>query len=300
MHAKKREIIGLFLTAFVLLTAVGIVLHKLQEKKQTNETDLYSLMASSPHAVISIHHPARFTNEILASEAARKLFASFIPPVFLSVMPHIHAPLLLSFHQQGAVLYVQADAASAKQLEKTAAQSFDAFAPQRQQKEGLTFTFYPDTNNRFFGCYYHDHVWVASFSKKLLEEVAQNQMERKTGGLLAEQPFIRRSLDANVPLNILFRTDMLDLHVTRTDSTKWTPPSQWMGAELFLNENRLHYLSYLAGETAPADSLYAAALGDTLAWRFTQRFPHMQVVQQSTWNDNQIFYNGYFQPSDKQ
>ena len=129
MHAKKREIIGLFLTAFVLLTAVGIVLHKLQEKKQTNETDLYSLMASSPHAVISIHHPARFTNEILASEAARKLFASFIPPVFLSVMPHIHAPLLLSFHQQGAVLYVQADAASAKQLEKTAAQSFDAFAP---------------------------------------------------------------------------------------------------------------------------------------------------------------------------
>ena len=116
MHAKKREIIGLFLTAFVLLTAVGIVLHKLQEKKQTNETDLYSLMASSPHAVISIHHPARFTNELLSREATRKLFASFIPPVFLSVMPHIHAPLLLSFHQQGAVLYVQADAASAAAL----------------------------------------------------------------------------------------------------------------------------------------------------------------------------------------
>ena len=166
---RKREIIGLFLTAFVLLTAVGIVLHKLQEKKQTNETDLYSLMASSPHAVISIHHPARFTNEILASEAARKLFASFIPPVFLSVMPHIHAPLLLSFHQQGAVLYVQADAASAKQLEKTAAQSFDAIRPATAAKRRPSHSpSIPTPATVFFGCYYHDHVWVASFSKKAL------------------------------------------------------------------------------------------------------------------------------------
>lgn len=104
--------------------------------------------------------------------------------------------------------------------EKHIAKGFRLVRSAETKKDGITFTYYPDTGNRFFGYYQHEGIWVASYSKKLLEEVAQIQRNRQSY-LLPDQDRLRKSFDKNAPLNLMVQSDSLDLYVSLPDSTEW-------------------------------------------------------------------------------
>lgn len=294
MKAYKREIVICIIAALATSAAVWFFLGKMQKEKAIVQTDLYALIAPASDAVLHINRPSAFYKYMLSRKAEQEAFASKIPEIFLSVIrnhPDLSRPLL-SFHPQGVVMYAQADDRLARRIEKNTLQkAFGSFAPQRQEKDAIVFTYYPDAENRFFGYYHHDGIWVASYSRKLLEEVARIQQNR-LNYLLPEQERLSRAFDPNAPLNLMIQADSLDLYVTLPDSSERRIRNRWLGADLFMNENHLCYFGSLPYDSI-ADSLYTS-LGDTLALRLEEAFPQFEVSNETTRENNRVFYTGCF------
>lgn len=299
MKADKREIVTFVIAALATLMAVWFFLGKMQKEKETARTDLYTLVAPAPDAILSINRPVAFSKYILSRKPERDAFASKIPDIYLSIIQNNrNLPwLLLSFHPQGVIFYAQVGNSYTSRIEKNTLQkAFGSFAPQKQKKDGITFTYYPDAGNRFFGYYQHEGIWVASYSKKLLEEVAQIQRNRKSY-LRPDQDHLRKSFDPNAPLNLMVQADSLDLYVSLPDSAEWRVRKGWLGADLFMNENHLCYFGNLPYNST-ADSLYTS-LGDTLALRLEQAFPQFTVSNQTTRENSRVFYTGCFTSKDQ-
>ena len=299
MKADKREIVTFIIAALATLVAVWFFLSKMQKEKETVRTDLYTLVAPASDAILSVNRPAAFTKYILSRNSERDAFASKVPDIYLSIIQNNHdLPwLLLSFHPQGVVFYAQAGNSLAGRIEKNTLQkSFGSFAPQKQKRNGITFTYYPDAGNRFFGYYQHEGIWVASYSKKLLEEVAQIQRNRQSY-LFPDQDRLRHSFDRNAPLNLMVQSDSLDLYISLPDSAEWRIRKEWVGADLFMNKNHICYFGSLPYNSA-ADSLYTS-LGDTLALRLEQAFPQFEVSNQTTRENGRVFYTGCFISKDQ-
>ena len=299
MKADKREIVTFIIAALATLVAVWFFLSKMQKEKETVRTDLYTLVAPASDAILSVNRPAAFTKYILSRNSERDAFASKVPDIYLSIIQNNHdLPwLLLSFHPQGVVFYAQAGNSLAGRIEKNTLQkSFGSFATQKQKRNGITFTYYPDAGNRFFGYYQHEGIWVASYSKKLLEEVAQIQRNRQSY-LFPDQDRLRHSFDRNAPLNLMVQSDSLDLYISLPDSAEWRIRKEWVGADLFMNKNHLCYFGSLPYNSA-ADSLYTS-LGDTLALRLEQAFPQFEVSNQTTRENGRVFYTGCFISKDQ-
>lgn len=296
MKADKREIVTFVIAALATLVAVWFFLGKMQKEKKAVRTDLYMLVAPESDAVLRVNRPSAFAKYILSREREHAAFASKIPEIYLSVIrnnPDL-PPMLFSFHPQGVVLYMQADGQTIGQIEKNTLQkAFGAFAPQKQVKEDITFTYYPEAGNHFFGYYRYQGIWVASYSKKLLEEVARIQRDRQNY-LLPDQDRLRKTFDPNAPLNLMIQADSLNLYVALPDSGEWRIRNCWLGADLFSNENHLCYFGSLP-HNATADSLYAP-LGDTLAKRMEQAFPQFNVTNQTNQENGRVFYTGCFNP----
>lgn len=152
MKADKREIVTFVIAALATLVAVWFFLGKMQKEKDTVRTDLYTLVAPASDAILSVNRPAAFTKYILSRDSERDAFASKIPDIYLSIIQNNrNIPwLLLSFHPQGVILYAQAGNNLVGRIEKNTLQkAFGSFAPQKQKRDGITFTYYPDTGNRF-------------------------------------------------------------------------------------------------------------------------------------------------------
>lgn len=294
MKAEKREIVTFVIAALATLIAVFLFLGKMQKEKKTVRTDLYSLVPPTSRAILSVNRPAAFTKYILSQKQERDAFASKIPDIYLSIIQNNHnlTWALLSFHPQGIVFYAQTESNHLKQIERNTLQkAFGSFAPQKQKKNGITFTYYPDTNNRFFGYFQYNGVWIASYSKKLLEEVALIQQNQKNN-LSPEQDRLRKSFDFNAPLNLMLQANSLNLYVALSDSNEWRIKNGWLGADLFMNENHLCYFGSLP-HNSTADSSYTL-LGDTLALRLEQIFPQFEVSNQTTQENSRVFYTGCF------
>ncbi len=299
MKADKREIVTFVIAALAALAAVWFFLGNMQKEKEVMRTDLYTLVAPASDAILSINRPTAFTKYILSRKPERDAFASEIPDIYLSIIKNNQnlSRLLLSFHSQGIVFYAQAGNSLGSRIEKNTLQkAFGTFAPQRQKKEDITFTYYPDAGNRFFGYYQHDGVWVASYSKKLLEEVARIQRNQQCY-LLPDQDRLRKSFDKNAPLNLMVESDSINLYVSLSDSTEWRIRKGWLGADLFMNENHLCYFGNISYNSIP-DSLYTS-LGDTLALRLEQVFPQFKVSNQTIRGNKRVFYTGCFIPKDQ-
>ena len=235
---------------------------------------------------------AVFAKVILTKEPVYQAFASEIPDIYLNIIrknPEI-ASLHLSFHPQGGVMYAKADNNIVRQIEENVLkQAFRSFAPQQQARGGITFTYCPDTGNKFFGYYEYNGVWVASYSKKLLEEVAAIQRKQKNN-LSKEQMRLRKTLDNNAPVNLLIQSKLLDLYVKSNDSTQWRISDRWLAADLFESEGNICYFSSLS-YLEPADTLFRT-IADTLAVRLEQRFPQLHISNQIYEENGKFFYTG--------
>ncbi|MCD7976588.1 MAG: hypothetical protein LUG51_05335 [Tannerellaceae bacterium] len=157
------------------------------------------------------------------------------------------------------------------------------------KKYGIDFYYYPDVENRFLGYYEHEGVWVVSYSRKLLEEVALQQVTGETS--LPNEPYmLRKTIDPNSPLNILFKVDPLDLYVNLNDSTEWRIQDKWLAADLFFNEGNIcshgGYPYYAA-----LDTMYGA-MADTLSQRLRILFPPLQPVFEINKEEDRVYYTG--------
>lgn len=294
MKALKREIVIGIVTALATLSAVWLFFENMEKEKISVQTDLYTLIAPYPNVILSINRPLLFSKTFLNDSSIQKAFASKIPEVYSSIIRHIpsKSPLLLSFHPQGILCYAKVDNGWIKKMQTDVFQNlFGSFSPQIQKKGDLTFFYYPDTRNRFFGYFSYKGIWVASYSKKLLEEVAKLQQSSANTTPPAWK-LIQKSFDRLAPANVMFRAELLNLYVI-TDtiaSTGWRVPDGWMGGDLFTSEGHVCYFGNLPYDTA-ADSLYVA-LADTLSSRIEHLFPSLRLTHQLTNEKGKIYYTG--------
>ena len=292
MNAYKREIVIFIIAALATLSAVWYFFGKMEKTKTVVQTDLYALVAPASDAILSVNRPDIFAKYILSDSATWQTFSSRMPAVYLSLIRHYPSlpEVQFSFHPQGILLYTKMTESQAERIEQNyIKKTFNSFAPQKQTIGNITFIYYPDAGNRFFGYYLYNGIYVASYSRKLLEEVARIQT-RPVRYLLPAQEEIHRAFDRNAPLNLMFRADSLNLYVTLSDSTEWRIRDRWLGADLFSSKGKLCYFGSLPHQPE-ADSLYSA-LGDTLTLRLRQHFPQLPTTGQLSIDNGQVLYTG--------
>lgn len=292
MKAYKREIVIFILTALATLSAVCYFFGDMKEGKDVAQTDLYTLTATAPEAILAVNRPSVFARIILTKTPVYQAFASGIPEIFLTIIqktPEIPS-LHFSFHPQGVIMYAKANKNMAGHIEENVLKTaFRSFAPQQQIKGDVTFTYYPDTGNRFFGYYQQNGIWVASYSKKLLEEVAGIQQKQKNV-LTDGQKQLRKTLDSNAPLNLMIQSNLLDLYVEANDSILWRISNSWLGADIFESEGNICFFSSLPHHE-PADTLFKT-LADTLAVRLEEKFPQLHITNQIYEENGKVYYTG--------
>ncbi|MCC8197255.1 MAG: hypothetical protein LIP06_01410 [Tannerellaceae bacterium] len=292
MHPNKREIIICLLAFIALGVAASFFYRTFKEGKEMVQVSLYDLVAPEPSVLLIINRPSLVADRWKDKQVLEDIFSQHIPTPLLTLVDksrNLH-PFLFSVHSQGTVLYVKANHSQVQAIEKEVLGTlFSAYAPQRQKKYGIEFVYYPDTENRFLGYYEYEGIWVVSYSRKLLEEVALQQLTGQPS-LAADPAMLCKDVDTHSPLNILFKANLLDLYVDISDTTEWRIQDKWLAADLFFTEG--HLCSHGAYPYYEAlDTLYTA-MGDTLSMRLQTLYPRLQPAFEIHKEENTVYYTG--------
>lgn len=286
-----RQEIGIFiLSAIATLLAVWFFLESMQKEQKTVQTDLYDLIAPVPHALLAINQPAVFVKTMLTTGNYYDLFVPHIPKAYLSILQNNPSLsfVLFSFHDQGVVFYAKANDRETYRIKtNTLSPLFSAYTPQQQNKNRIVFTYYPDSNNRFFGYYQYEDVFVASYSKKLLEEIAEQQLHR-SNTLSPELDILYHTSNENAPVRLLMPSQPFNLYVQLNDSTEWRIRDKWLAADIFTSESRICSFIDLPYK-AVLDTLYAS-MADTLSLRLQKRLPLTHISTQISQEGESIYF----------
>lgn len=272
MTTYQRDIAICILAALATAAAVGYFLGHLDRQKAAEPTDLFSLAPETPEAWLVVERPDVFARLMLAEPDMRKLFATHIPAIYLSIIqaqPELEK-VVFSFHKQGVVMYAAAGESAAYRIDKEIlSPAFHAYSPERRTEGEITLTYYPATTDRFFGCYQYRDVFVASFSSKLLEGVA----DRQQLPCLPPSDRQKQTLPSGVqaPVSLLIPAAPLNLYVLADDSTEWRIRDAWLSADLFTREGHVCAIGAQPYH-AVLDTFYAP-MADTLALRLEEAFP---------------------------
>lgn len=272
MKTKQRDITICILTLLVTALAVGYFFGSLDKQKTTEPTDLFSLAPRTPDAWLVVERPGVFARLMLSQPEIQALFAARIPAIYLTLIrqqPDL-TKVLFSFHKQGVVMYAYSNESIAYRIDKEIlSPAFNAYSPERQTEGEITFIYYPAATDRFFGCYQYRDVFVASFSRKLLEGVAARQQLPCIPAAEWRKQTVQPDMQA--PVSLLVPAEALNLYVLANDSTEWRIRDTWLGADLFTREGHLCAIGAQPYH-AVLDTFYAP-MADTLSVRLEEAFP---------------------------
>ena len=291
MRRLKEDIGIIVLSLLIAAVSASYFLGFLQREKEAETQDLYYLLPSQPKSVLAINQPTAFAHLLLEKTPGMDILQRWIPEAFLYLLrQEPETPFLLfSFHQEGVICYAKANKKQAEKLEHDILRSyFSAYEPQEETLHDIRFRYYADTGSRFLGCYQHEGVWVASYSKRLLEQVVRKQLlpqeQSDEDGL---SPFFRQ-FDRNATANLLFPSDGWQIQVARHDTILWKYNLPWVCTDLFPSEGNIcGFCSF--PYAVPNDSLYEA-MGDSLAIQLEALFPRLHVTPQTSQDSSEVYF----------
>lgn len=291
MRRLKEDIGIIVLSLLIAAVSASYFLGFLQREKEAETQDLYYLLPSQPKSVLAINQPTAFVHLLLEKTPGMDILQRWIPEAFLYLLrQEPETPFLLfSFHQEGVICYAKANKKQAEALEQDILRSyFSAYEPQEEILHDIRFRYYADTGSRFLGCYQHEGVWVASYSKRLLEQVVRKQLlpqEQSDEDELS--PFFRQ-FDRNATANLLFPSDGWQIQVARHDTILWKYNLPWVCTDLFPSEGNIcGFCSF--PYAVPNDSLYEA-MGDSLAIQLEALFPRLHVTPQTSQDSSEVYF----------
>ena len=291
MRRLKEDIGIIVLSLLIAAVSASYFLGFLQREKEAETQDLYYLLPSQPKSVLAINQPTAFVHLLLEKTPGMDILQRWIPEAFLYLLrQEPETPFLLfSFHQEGVICYAKANKKQAEKLEHDILRSyFSAYEPQEETLHDIRFRYYADTGSRFLGCYQHEGVWVASYSKRLLEQVVRKQLlpqEQTDEDSLS--PFFRQ-FDRNATANLLFPSDGWQIQVARHDTILWKYNLPWVSTDLFPSEGNIcGFCSF--PYAVPNDSLYEA-MGDSLAIQLEALFPRLHVTPQTSQDSSEVYF----------
>lgn len=291
MRRLKEDIGIIVLSLLIAAVSASYFLGFLQREKEAETQDLYYLLPTQPKSVLAINQPTAFAHLLLEKTPGVDILQRWIPEAFLYLLrQEPKTPFLLfSFHQEGVICYAKANKKQAEKLEHDILRSyFSAYEPQEETLHDIRFRYYADTGSRFLGCYQHEGVWVASYSKRLLEQVVRKQLlpqEQTDEDSLS--PFFRQ-FDRNATANLLFPSDGWQIQVARHDTILWKYNLPWVCTDLFPSEGNIcGFCSF--PYAVPNDSLYEA-MGDSLAIQLEALFPRLHVTPQTSQDSSEVYF----------
>ena len=291
MRRLKEDIGIIVLSLLIAAVSASYFLGFLQREKEAETQDLYYLLPSQPKSVLAINQPTAFAHLLLEKTPGVDILQRWIPEAFLYLLrQEPETPFLLfSFHQEGVICYAKANKKQAEKLEHDILRTyFSAYEPQEEILHDIRFRYYADTGSRFLGCYQYEGVWVASYSKRLLEQVVRKQLlpqEQSDEDELS--PFFRQ-FDRNATANLLFPSDGWQIQVARHDTILWKYNLPWVSTDLFPSEGNIcGFCSF--PYTVPNDSLYEA-MGDSLAIQLEALFPRLHVTPQTSQDSSEVYF----------
>jgi hypothetical protein len=277
MKSYLKEILLSLASLLVLSLVITAYFKAMKEEKERRPDALYTLVPPNVRTLMAINRPYLFHEMILRHPALHPIFAAEIPEVFLSLLAADRPAtrVVISFHPQGTLCCVQTDSRTAGWItEKYLPERFKSYSPQKQTGDGIDFYYYPDTGNRFFGYYVHRGIWVGSYSSKLLERAAGQQLKGEIQ-LPDGMDSLCGSFDTNAPLNLISPAG--ELGIDR---------APWLSADFFVSEGTICCHGRL-----PYDDAYES-VGDTLSRRITEKYPSLRVTFQMSREEDALYYTG--------
>jgi hypothetical protein len=281
MRNYLKEICLGMAALLVLSLAAAAYFKSVREGQAGARSDLYALVPPNVQTLLAVNRPAVFNRMILSNPMLYKLFDSEIPGIFLSLIRRNQQMSLIvfSFHPQGVVCYMQAGGRTAAEIgREILPERFKPYPPQKQSAGGIDFYYYPDAENRFFGYYVRQGIWVGSYSRKLLERAALQQLQ---GGLPLPAGIEgqRALLDKNAPVNIICRAGWLGIGGV-----------EWLSADVFVSEGKICCYGSLPYEAA--GGFPYRSMGEALSKRIGRKYPRLQLSFQISREKENIYLTG--------
>lgn len=297
MRHSKEDIWIIVVSVVIAVVSASCFVAFMKREKQTETEDIYKFLADKPQALLAINNLSAFNHLLLEKDTGYRMLQHWIPDVFLHILQqNKDLPfMLLSFHPEGVVCYAKANNKQKSELEGHILKNyFPAYAPQEKTEHGIHFRYYADAGSRFLGCYRHEGIWVASYSKHLLENIVRKQLllEKHTGEHDLSTYYSR--FDKKATANILIPSEDWQVQIARNDTVLWKYSLPWINADLFPGEGDVcTFCSFPC--TVPADSLLNA-LGDSIASRIGKFLPSLKKITPQTSKDSSEVYFTFCSP----
>jgi hypothetical protein len=293
MKTYLKEILISLLALLVMSLAIVGYIRSTKIQQLNTLVDIYNVIPPDVNALLAVNRPSVFSRMILEKRALYDVFVSQIPPLFLSFVweSQLLQSLVLSFHPQGVVCYIQAGDKMKNAIEKMLKSRFNAYKPLKTNADGIAFYYYTDVDGRFLGYFIYNGVWVGSYSKKLLEKVAEQQLNLNAASFPEEMNQLRYSFDTNAPLNVIFPTKDLNLYVSGGEAPEWRITDKWLGADLFLSEENFCCYGSLPYEQGKTMAMYRS-MGDVIAARIRNLYPSVRLSFRVDREEEQVYYTG--------
>lgn len=309
MSARRKDTVILVIMATLIGTFMWYFYTEMDENKSISDVNPYTLVVPGSEAVLAINRPLVFEKVILPKKDIREVFSSHIPGVYTDLIrENSDLPLFLfSFYSQDLVFYAPMSGSEARQVFKQLKARFP-FKDQRKTVSLIDCRYYPEAERRFFGCYYHEGIFVASYNRKLLEQVAKRQQTDSVRIIPGLKEVVKKT-NANTPINLFVPSDSLNLYVQITEITEWRIKDQWLGINIFPSDNKLccfhtqpyqpslDSLFYQTGFSSFSmwnnaqyrmETLYQS-MGDTMQARINKLFPQIKTTAQVS-HDEAVAY----------
>jgi hypothetical protein len=293
MKTYLKEILISLLALLVMSLAIVGYIRSTKIQQLTARIDIYNVIPPDVDALLAVNRPSVFSRMILEKQALYNVFVSQIPSLFLSFIREnpLLQSLVLSFHPQGVVCYIQGGDKMKNTIEKMLKSHFDAYKPLKTNVDGIEFYYYADVDGRFFGYFIYNGVWVGSYSKKLLGKVAEQQLNPNTASFPEEMNQLRYSFDTNAPLNIIFPAKKLNLYVSGRGAPEWRITDKWLAADLFLSEENFCCYGFLPYEQGRSMAMYRS-MGDVIAARIRNLYPSIRLSFRVEREEEWVYYTG--------
>lgn len=206
---KLRTLVKISITTSVALLCTGIAVFsffKLTAAEKKEDFELYSLVPPSATGVLETDNMVALMQDIGDLDCSKDGHFLYVSKIFSHLKLHLHTLLedtphgfsrqmskvLLSFHQPGndrnQVLYCALGADDYELIGKFIRKYCSSTFPSKMfDYKGEEIRIYPLPDGDFLACYYTSRFLVVSYQKRLIEEVIDARLSKKS--LLADTVF---------------------------------------------------------------------------------------------------------------
>lgn len=268
MKYYRTEIVIALLISFVIIGAVVFFLSDMNTKRKEKPIELFELILPEADLVLSVNKPAQFLNMLECQPVLKSYFKTLIPEPYFSLLSNMKRfPVLFAYYPRGIVMCYQ----SAHQGNEAASFFWKEYAVSMKQN-GIDFSFYPKEGGRYLGSYFFKGIGVISYSRLLLETIADNHRVQQIV-CPPELVLLKKNLDKEALLNALFCPDSV---------------VGWQAIDLFLHEEQVCCL-YNQPLPEIADSMLTVT-SDSLALEIEKIIPGIQIQPGFSRDETGVYY----------